>query len=70
MGVEKKEASYAIGENVHCAASMENRIEVPQKKNLKLEPPHDPASPLLGTHPEKTIIPKDTCTPGDHCSAI
>ena len=32
MGVEKKEASYAIGENVHCAASMENRIEVPQKK--------------------------------------
>ena len=33
------------------------------KKKLKLEPPHDPAAPLLGIHPEKTIIPKGTCTP-------
>ena len=33
------------------------------KKKLKLEPPHDPAAPLLGIHPEKTVIPKGTCTP-------
>ena len=30
---------------------------------LKLELPYDPAIPLLGIYPEKTIIQKDTCTP-------
>ena len=28
-----------------------------------LEPPHDPALPLLGTYPEKTLTQKDPCTP-------
>ena len=32
-------------------------------KKLKLELPYDPAIPLLGLYPEKTIIQKDTCTP-------
>ena len=32
-------------------------------KKLKIELPYDPASPLLGIYPEKTIIQKDTCTP-------
>ena len=32
-------------------------------KKLKLELPSDPAIPLLGKHPDKTIIQKDTCTP-------
>ena len=32
-------------------------------KKLKIELPYDPAIPLLGIHPEKTIIQKDTCTP-------
>ena len=32
-------------------------------KLLKTELPYDPAVPLLGTYPEKTIIQKDTCTP-------
>ena len=31
-------------------------------KKLKIELPYDPAIPLLGIHPEKTIIQKDTCT--------
>ena len=31
-------------------------------KNLKTELPYDPAIPLLGIYPEKTIIQKDTCT--------
>ena len=31
-------------------------------KKLKLELQHDPAIPLLGVYPEKTIIQKDTCT--------
>ena len=40
---------------------MENSMEVPEK--LKIELPYDPAIPLLGIYPEKTIIQKDTCTP-------
>ena len=32
-------------------------------KKLKIELPYDPAIPLWGTYPEKTIIQKDTCTP-------
>ena len=32
-------------------------------QKLKIELPYDPAIPLLGIYPEKTIIPKDTCTP-------
>ena len=32
-----------------------------EKPNIEL--PYDPAIPLLGIYPEKTIIRKDTCTP-------
>ena len=32
-------------------------------KNLGIKPPYDPAIPLLGIYPEKTITEKDTCTP-------
>ena len=32
-------------------------------KKLKIQLPYDPAIPLLGIYPEKTIIQKDTCTP-------
>ena len=32
-------------------------------KKLKIELPYDPAIPLLGIYPEKTIIQKDTFTP-------
>ena len=31
-------------------------------KKLKIELPYDPAIPLLGIHPEKTIIRKESCT--------
>ena len=31
-------------------------------KQLKIELSYDPAIPLLGVYPEKTIIQKDTCT--------
>ena len=30
---------------------------------VKIELPYDPAIPLLGLYPGKTIIQKDTCTP-------
>ena len=32
-------------------------------KKLKIELSYDPAIPLLDIYPEKTILPKDTCTP-------
>ena len=32
-------------------------------KKLKIKLPYDPAIPLLGICPDKTIIQKDTCTP-------
>ena len=32
-------------------------------KKLNMELPYDPAIPLLGIYPEKTIIQKGTCTP-------
>ena len=31
-------------------------------KKLKIELPYDPAIPLLGIYPEKTIIRKESCT--------
>ena len=31
-------------------------------KRLKIELPYDPAIPLLGIYPDKTLIRKDTCT--------
>ena len=31
-------------------------------KKLKIELPYDPAIPLLGMYPEKTIIQKELCT--------
>ena len=31
-------------------------------RKLKIELPNDPAIPLLGIHPEKTIIQKESCT--------
>ena len=31
-------------------------------KKLQIELPYDPAIPLLGIYPEKTIIQKDSCT--------
>ena len=37
-------------------------MEIPLKK-LGIKLPYDPAIPLLGIHPAKTIIQKDTCTP-------
>ena len=32
-------------------------------RKLKIELPSDPAIPLLGIYPEKTMTRKDTCTP-------
>ena len=42
------------------ATTMENSMEVIEK--LKIDLPYDPAMPLLGMYPDKTIIQKDICT--------
>ena len=39
-------------------------------KRLKLEPPYDPAIPLIGIYPQKTIIPKGTCTTSMFITAL
>ena len=52
--VEKREHSCTLGG--YDTATMENSMEVP--KTLKIELPYDPAIPLLGIYPEKTIIQK------------
>ena len=61
-GVEKKKPSFTVGGNVnwcsHCGEQ-----DGGFSKKLKIELPYDPAMPLLGIYPEKTIIQKDTCTP-------
>ena len=42
------------------ATTVESSMEIPQK-TLKIELPFDPAIPLLGIYPEKTMTHKDTC---------
>ena len=48
-------------------ATMENSMEVPQKKKKRkrIELPYDPAIPLLGIYQKyvETFITKDLCTP-------
>ena len=60
-GVEKSEPSYTVGKNVnwcsHCGKEFGGSL-----KKLKIEMPCDPAIPLLGIYPDKTIIQKDACT--------
>ena len=56
------------GTLLHCW--WERDLTQPQRKTVKRFPknlgtklPYDPAIPLLGIYPEKTIIEKNTCTP-------
>ena len=59
--MEKRAPSNTVGGKVNwyrhhgeqCGSSF---------RNLKIELPYDPAIPVLGIYPEKTIIPKDSHT--------
>ena len=61
-GVEEKEPSHTLGGNVswcsHCGEQYGGSL-----KKLNIGLPWDPAIPLLGVYPEKTLIRKGTCTP-------
>ena len=53
--MEKREPSYTVGENVNWCSHYGEQSGGSLKK-LKIELPYDPAIPLLGMYPEKTII--------------
>ena len=59
--MEKREHSCAVGGNVNWYATMEDSMEIP--KTLGINPPYDPAIPLLDIYAEGTKIEKDTCIP-------
>ena len=62
--MEKEEFSYTVGGNVNCKLVQQLMYVVQHfLKELKIELPYNPAIPLLGIYPGKTIICKDTCTP-------
>ena len=54
----KKEPSYTVGNVNWCGHYGEQ-----YGGSLKIKLPYDPAIPLLGIYPDKTIIPKDACIP-------
>ena len=58
--MERKEPSYTVNGNVNWYKHCGEQYEVSLKLNIEL--PYDPAIPLLGTYPEKTIIKKGACT--------
>ena len=60
--MEKREPSCPVGGNVN-SYSHYGRTVWRFLKKLKIELPYDPAIPLLGIYPKKTIIQRDTCTP-------
>lgn len=57
VSVEKEDTQASE----HCLDLIAYTVEVPKK--LKLGLPCDPALPLLGAYPEKTVSLKCTCTP-------
>ena len=64
-GIEKREPCYTVGGNVNWYSHYGEQCGdfLKKKKNLGVKLPYDPAIPLLGIYPEKTIIAKDTGTP-------
>ena len=61
--MEKRALSYTAGGNVNGRSHYEVWRFL---KKLQTEPTRDPATPLPGIYPEKTIIQNDTCTPMLH----
>ena len=48
---------YIGADTIECSKIVKIKIVV------KIKLPYDPAIPLLGIYPDKTLIWKDTCTP-------
>ena len=60
-GVEKRKPSCTVGGNVNWYSHYGEHYGGALKK-LKIALPYDPAIPLLGIYPEKTIIQKESST--------
>ena len=60
-GVEKREPPHTVGGDVNWYNHYRERHEYFLKK-LKIQLPYDPAIPILGIYPEKTLTGKDSCT--------
>ena len=60
--MEKREPPCSAGGNVNWCSHYGKQYGG-SSKILKLELSYDPAIPLPGIYPDKTIIQKDTCTP-------
>ena len=60
--MENREPSYTVDGTVNWCSDYGKQYGKFLKK-LKTELSYDPAIPLLGIYPEKTLIRKDTCTP-------
>ena len=53
--VEKRKPLCTVGGNGNCCSHYKKQYE-DSSKILKIELPYDPAIPLLGIYPDKTII--------------
>ena len=61
--MEIREPSCTVGGNVNWYSHDGEQYGGSLKKEeVKIELPYDPAIPLLGIYPEKTIIQKESCT--------
>ena len=60
--MEKRVPLFTVGGNVNWYNYYGKQYGVNLRK-LNVELPYEPAVPLLGIHPDKTLIEKDTCTP-------
>ena len=62
-GAEKRESFYTVCGNVNYYSHYEEQYGGSLKKKLKIEPPYDPAIPLLGMYLGKTMMGKDSGIP-------
>lgn len=60
QNVEERESFFTVRANVN-AWSQYGKQRGDASKNSEPELPDDPAIPLLGIYPDKSIVPKDTC---------
>ena len=60
--VEKRELSCTVGGSVNWYSHNGEQYGGSLKKR-KIQLPYDPAIPLLGIFPEKTLTQEDTCIP-------
>ena len=69
-GAPRPRERIFLAQSLHLPNSHYGEQHGDSFKTLGINLPYDPATPLLGLYPEKTIIEKDACTPNVHCSTL